>query len=136
MNDQETASSNGHSTATRMIEGRRKDIETSVGKVIIRKLSLREIFVLKGGLIDVAAMATTEVDAEKMVRRSDGQSAKVMEAIYGMIRAGVVEPTLSDNPADGPTADDFGFEDQMQLCAEIMAFSGFSKEVGETVRPS
>lgn len=136
MDTTEKAESNGLLTAEGLIAGRRKLVETSRGKVQIRKLSLREVFVIKGSIVDVAGLAATEEEVEKMVRRADSKSANVMEAVVGMLRAGVVEPKLHDDPRDGPTADDFGFDDQMKLATDIMAFSGFSKEAGKDVRPS
>jgi hypothetical protein len=136
MNEQEAAKTSGRLTAEQLLEGRREDVETSLGTVTIRKLSLREVFSIGGNIIDVASMAGTEQEAEDLVKRKDARAATVMQSMSGIVRAGVVDPQLGDDPAKGPTADDFPLVDQVLLVKEIMRFAGFSKEAGEAIRPS
>ena len=137
MDSQDTAETNGRLTSAQMLADRRRDVKTSRGIVTIRKLSLREIFALKGGVIDLAAMATTEAEAERIVQdKGKHNQGAVMQAIYGIIGAGVIDPKLCNDPAQGPTADDFDFPDAMSICHSIMDFSGYSKGAAESLRPS
>ncbi len=137
MDSQDTAETNGRLTAAKMLADRRRDVKTSRGIVTIRKLSLREIFALKGGIIDLASMATTPEEAERIVHdKGTRNQGGVMAAIYGIIGAGVIDPKLCTDAAQGPTADDFDFHDAMSICHEIMDFSGYSKGAAEKLRPS
>lgn len=136
MTDKERAATDGRLTSEALMKDRRRDVKTSMGKVLIRKLSLREVFTIGGSIVDLASMAGTEAEAEALVKRKDARSIKIMESLGNIVRAGVVEPKLRDDAADGATVDDIPFDVQLLLFGEIMAFAGFDKKAGEAIRPS
>jgi hypothetical protein len=110
----------------------RKVIETSLGKVEIRKLSYSALAQVRGHLVDLAAIADPKPTDE------DKEEVDVVKATEGMEKVivwGVVRPQLSLDPEFGPTPSCFGREDQSLIFSEILKHSGFSAEAADEVSP-
>jgi hypothetical protein len=131
-------------TADSIVATRRRRVETSMGGVLVRALGLSHLGRLVGQLLDVsslgeAARALTGGDlAGEGIRElvSNPKIAEVFPLIEKVVAAGCVEPKFGDDPAAGPVVADLPLEDQFRLFNEILQLSGYSKEAGESIRPS
>ena len=114
--------------------GRREVELPSGGKVVVQRVGAGELAGIIGHLPDVSVLATMkESDGDAIVKRPESRA--VLQAMIGLLLAGVIMPKLCEDPAAGPTPRDFPLDEQLLLFTEILDLSGFSKKAGGKVLP-
>lgn len=122
--------SNGYVRAEDLPE-MEKDVEIDDRKYLIRKLSYEQVVQLQGAMVDVTQMA---VDA-KQKRGTDRLDPKTGAAMRRLAMAGLIKPTLVDDPKKGKTPHNLPVQDLMILAGEIMKLAGATRKTGERVLP-
>ena len=119
---------NGYLTAGDLIGRARKEVVLpSGGKVLIRRIGRSDIAGIVKGVPDVTALARF---ADRDRPKSGDDLSQAGKMIEGVLLRGVVTPKLYEDPASGPTPNDFDREEQDLLFAEIVALSKFTREEG------
>lgn len=123
-------------TAEQLKKRSRKDVDLPDGTtVVISRLSPARLMAASGGLLDLAALGKDEL--KKATRADPAHATKALTGIEDIVQAGVVEPALAkERTPDGPpVAADFTIDEQFLLFQEILAFSGYTKEAAQAIRP-
>lgn len=127
-------------TAKRLSETRSKVVLTSVGPVLIYPVEASVLLATQGGLIDLAQLDVTGMTEEQLESKSQKllqgpQGPKVMARVENLLRKAIAKPKLYDDPSQGPTLAQFPIFDQLEMFAECMRLSGYTKEKAAKVSP-
>lgn len=128
---------NNFLTREQLLAQRRRRVPTSMGQdVLVRALGYADICSMTGALLDVAALGAEARNMNPLELVQTPKGASVLASVERVIVAGCVEPTFGNDPRKGPVPADLPAEDQLKVFVAILELSGYSKEIGEQVRPS
>jgi len=123
---------NGYLSAKDLLSGSSKAVETSVGKVLIRRVGLSDIMQAFGSAPDLAKLADIG-DGKNLAASPQGRI--IARGVKAVLLAGLHEPKLFEDANDGPTPSDFPWPDQLMLVNAIVEHSGFNKEAAKEIGP-
>lgn len=122
-------------SATDITERGRKKVRLSTGKhVIVGRLSLAKFVEVMGNMPDVSQLKKLREQSDKQVLTA-GRMNHMIKIIEDVVRAGVIEPQLFDDPRNGPTPRDLSQTDQQHIFAEILKITGATESAGGEVIP-
>jgi len=128
---------NGFVPADAVKRAGRREVETSVGKVLMGGLPYALFVQIRGSLLDLQSLVKER--GEEHLESSDflatPEASKALDTIERTLVAAVISPRLYANPADGPTPIDFPIADRLAMFAAAMDLCGFTKGAAEEVRP-
>lgn len=123
---------NGFLTSAALLEASRKTIKLPSGaQVLIRRVGPMVLIQATGNLPDLASMAAPGKSGGNELATSRAMAPIIEKTLL----AGMVEPRLFSDPADGPTPSDFLWPDQLAAFNAILEHSGWSGKAAGEVLP-
>ena len=126
---------NGYATAAGVMSSGRAEVETSVGKVLVQRLSMSELAQMRGQLLDLQGMIPDAGSAASTEVLRAPQADQAEQAVWKAMCLAVLAPRLTMDPEQGPTPRDFSEEDRAAIMTKVLALSGFTRQAAEAVRP-
>lgn len=128
---------NGHLAPSALMASARREVQTSLGIVVVRRIGYAALAQVRGQLLDLQSLISSkpdeEIDSVEFLKRPE--AGKTLDSIESIIRLAVMSPALGTDPAVGPVAADFPIADQLLIFSEALALSGFTRRAAEEVRP-
>ena len=124
---------NGFLDAGDLLKESRREMEIGDGrKIQIRRVGPGVLALALGNIPDLASLTSR---SSERASENPAQAKTAMQAIEKLLIAGIVQPKLCADPADGPTPSDLLWADQLLIFNAILEHSGYSKGAAEKVVP-
>ena len=128
---------NGQLAPSALVASARREVKTSLGTVLVRRIGYAALAQVRGQLMDLQSLIGTktesEIDSVEFLKRPE--AGKALESIESIVRLAVLSPALGTDPTVGPVAADFPIADQLLIFSEALDLSGFTRKAAEEVRP-
>lgn len=128
---------NGYVTAAAVQAAGQKDVETSLGKVLVGRLPYPLFVQIRGKLMDLQSLVreggADRLEAPEFLESPEAR--KALEVVEPVLIAAVLQPKLQADPGVGPAPRSFSIEDQLVLFSAVMELTQFTRRAAEEVRP-
>lgn len=121
----------------RLLARGRREVQTEVGTVIVRRVPMSVLAKSRGQVLDVQNLLKDRPEGEmdSPAFLASPQAQAMLDGTARIICAGVLEPKLFLDPKDGPTPLDFSPQDEAAILSAILELSGWTRAAAEEVRP-
>ena len=128
---------NGYVTAAAVQAAGQKDVETSLGKVLVGRLPYPLFVQIRGKLMDLQSLVreggSERLESAEFLASPEAQ--KALEVVEPVLCAAVLQPKLQPDPLVGPAPRSFSIADQLVLFAAVMELTHYTRQAAEEVRP-